>query len=82
MQIIVPKRYSSIVPTDFLIFLAGPVQGAGDWQRFVIEYFLTVSTVEKWSHTFRERILPRIKFVVPCRWGRRSSSWRVFCENV
>lgn len=70
MQIIVPKRYVGITPYDIVIFLAGPVLGGGDWQRYVIQHFMSVS-VHFWPDSYRNGILPRIKFVVPCRWDAR-----------
>jgi hypothetical protein len=29
---------------------------------------MNISTTTKWSNSFRERVLPLIKFIVPCRW--------------
>lgn len=68
MKIVTPKRYIPISPFSFLIFLAGPVQGGGDWQRYFIERFINVSVPQIWTNSFTERVLPRIRFIVPCRW--------------
>lgn len=67
MKIVVPKRYVPIKPSDFPIFLAGPVLGGGDWQYHFIEHFMNVSVL-KWSDSYRKKVLPLIKFIVPCRW--------------
>lgn len=67
MKIVVPKRYIPLTPVCFPIFLAGPVLGGGDWQRHFIEHFMNFS-VHKWSDSYREKVLPLIKFIVPCRW--------------
>ena len=68
MKIVTPKRYIPISPFSFLIFLAGPVQGGGDWQRNFIEHFINVSVPRKWTNSFTERVLPYVRFIVPCRW--------------
>lgn len=68
MQIIVPKRYPALTPYDVLVFLIGPVIGGGDWQAKFITSFEEVRK-KIWTHSFTEMFLPRIKFVVPCRWG-------------
>lgn len=67
MQIIIPKQYVGITPLDSVIFLAGPVLGGGDWQRVVIEHFM-IEMKRQCADSFCSRVLPRIKFVVPCRW--------------
>lgn len=66
-RIVIPKRYVAFTPIDFPVFLVGPVQGGGDWQRSFIEHFITVS-VRRWSKSFRAHALPRIKFIVSCDW--------------
>lgn len=68
MQIIVPKRYPVLTPYDVLVFLIGPVTGGGDWQASLITSF-EEERKKLWTYTFTEMFLPRIKFVVPCRWG-------------
>jgi hypothetical protein len=69
MKILVPKRYGAHTAQDILIFLAGPVLGGGDWQRVMIEHFLNVSIRKLWPGSFIKYILPRVTFIVPCRWG-------------
>lgn len=68
IRIVVPKRYVPVMPGDIIFYLAGPVRGGGDWQRFFIEGFLK-GTERSWTHIFRTKMFPRIKFIVPCRWG-------------
>lgn len=80
MQIIIPKRYVGIMPVDIVIFLAGPVLGGGDWQREVIKHFIDSST-NSWSCTFKQRIFPRLKFVVPCRWGESHPLAKFFASQ-
>lgn len=70
MKIVIPKRYVSILPTDILIFLAGPVLGGGDWQREFIEEFIKLTSGNSaFSDSFCKRAMSQIKFIVPCRWG-------------
>ena len=80
MQIIVPKRYVGLTPFDIVVFLAGPVLGGESWQQETIEYFVTTS-VRRWPVSYCERILPRIKFVSPCRWGDNHPLARYFVSQ-
>lgn len=66
--IIVPAYYYfPRKPDDVLIFLAGPVLGGGDWQE---EFFHILCSQTAWTASFREKMLPRLKVIIPCRWDK------------
>ena len=52
--IIVPKIIQSVDPHKPLIFLAGPIRGGGDWQRYMAEILFEQCT--------------DVQIACPCRW--------------
>lgn len=75
---IVPAyRYIPQKPDDIILFLAGPVLGGGEWQETFLQA-LFLQTV--WTDSFRDKMLKRLKVIVPCRWGDNHSLAGHFCE--
>jgi hypothetical protein len=66
---IVPAyNYVPMKPGDIPLFIAGPVLGGGNWQEL---FFQALCAYQKtgWTDSFREKMLQRLKVIIPCRWG-------------
>ena len=72
MEIVIPKRYPSMDPHMFPVFLAGPVLGGGDWQTDLITAFhKEVRERDGAGDYLFKMIFPRLRFIVPCRWNEK-----------
>lgn len=72
MEIVIPKRYPTMDPQMFPIFLAGPVLGGGNWQYdLIIALHEEVRRRNGAGEDLFRKIFPKLRLVVPCRWEEK-----------